>query len=969
MFHFPSSTVTKAKRKYEVRNWEKSIIKFTLSEEEINEIYDVESRNFRKGIYVDFFSRKLNGLGITCVLAASQKKGSTAHFYCLHQTCSRNYRVQAATIYEEFSVEWCGDINHVKRGVARPLNGIARIREREKIATLKPKEYRKISRSNADKALLRDGNLQGNLSSQTIYNLKQEALKYFDLDPDHIKDLTKLKKQQEEGVANKVEGAEQYIRWVVADPFVVMIFSDEQMKVIHDLMKEGVQIVLHVDATGSVVAQPDGIDTKVYYYVASVALTIQDEEEKLLFPVMEMISSSHDAFTISTWFNHFSSEFYKKYDCHPLFHDFVTDFSFAILNAAAKSFNGTDLIDLINKIYEVITATNPSCPPSLLKFLIHICCNHFMKTTTKDINLYFPVTQSSNIVRVFLKETLAMFFNLSTMESITEAYRSLSVILNSKYITSDVTNAITALTLLSQNTDAQGHRIDTIGNMNENDDELDPTLEEEILTFDEPKDSSMYKRSLFYQKFNTITSSGFYDDSKSNKLNNFYCPEYCKLLLKKYMAILPLWTCLNNRKRFSNSNSENIFRTTKQSLTLSAAEIGQVPLRASRFIKFTRKYVKETLSEYEDQIPRRNNCGRKRKAPNQTPRNVKRTKPSPPFRLHSPSSAQYPASSARRPSYLSPISEEVTTPIIEEVTTPIREEVTTPRSSSRLRKPSIRLRPPMSSVSTPSPRVNTLSPICTPTSQASLTERPSTLTNQSTVVSFYTPTSFTPSRTSLRTPHRKRGRPKNGDNEGIDEEPLTINSPSIFDIDSPHGSPMENPLINQHAEESRQPRKKSVKWTYFTANLLKNFTEPKVLNKIFNSNDKRVSKGVRLTNHLFDDPSIYIKPTEKFIVARVDRKSGPLLENVDFKCLDEGQLTIPCAKFILTILRKKYKQIQYEIDNSLEIINPSTTGKNLIRILKDNFIGIVNVNGVYSVIVINFTKRRFSYFDPTLIVF
>ena len=68
-----------------------------------------------------------------------------------------------------------------------------------------------------------------------------------------------------------------------------------------------------------------------------------------------------------------------------------------------------------------------------------------------------------------------------------------------------------------------------------------------------------------------------------------------------------------------------------------------------------------------------------------------------------------------------------------------------------------------------------------------------------------------------------------------------------------------------------------------------------VLSKIFDSNDKRAVKGIRLKNHLFDDPTIYIKPAEKFIVARLDRKSGPLLENGDFKSLNDGHLTIQCA--------------------------------------------------------------------------
>ena len=325
MFCFPH-TVSERKRKYQRKSWEKSVIKFTLSSDEATEIFDNDSNEFRKGIYVDFLSKKLNSLGITCVLAASRKSKTTAYLYCLHEKCTREYKLHAHSISEEFSLEWSGIISHDKRGVVRPLSGNARAKERKIVSKMTTKQFQKLCRDSADPNLLADGNLQRNYSRQTVNNLKEEALKYFDLDPDHIKDLTKLKKQQEEAVKNKVEGAEQYIRWVVADPFVVMIFSNSQMQLIRDLMKQGVEIVLHVDATGSVVAQPDGISTMVYYYVGSVALTIQDEEEKLLMPVMEMISSSHDAFTISTWFSHFCSEFLKKYDCEPIFHDFVTDF-------------------------------------------------------------------------------------------------------------------------------------------------------------------------------------------------------------------------------------------------------------------------------------------------------------------------------------------------------------------------------------------------------------------------------------------------------------------------------------------------------------------------------------------------------------------------------------------------------------------------------------------------------------------
>lgn len=243
---------------------------------------------------------------------------------------------------------------------------------------------------------------------------------------------------------------------------------------------------------------------------------------------------------------------------------------------------------------------------------LHVCCNHFMKTTTKDINQYFPIGQSSNVVRGFLKETLAMFLNLSDLTSIVEAFHSLSIILKSKYITEDVTTAINAITLLVIDIDSNGHRIENLQPADKDEkDTSDADIQDEILYFDEPEDDSMYKKSRFYQKFKEVTFKGQYDNTATNKLNNFYCPEYCELLLKKYMSILPLWTCLNNRKRFSNANSEALFSFIKQRLTLQAPVIGRIPIRAARFYRFSRIEINATIDDFYLQLPRENCCGRK----------------------------------------------------------------------------------------------------------------------------------------------------------------------------------------------------------------------------------------------------------------------------------------------------------------------------------------------------------------------
>lgn len=71
-----------------------------------------------------------------------------------------------------------------------------------------------------------------------------------------------------------------------------------------------------------------------------------------------------------------------------------------------------------------------------------ICCNHFSKTTAQDVDTHFPPSVSSTTVRSFLKETLAMMFNMSQLESLSTVHKNLSTILNSKYLTGEVTTAI-----------------------------------------------------------------------------------------------------------------------------------------------------------------------------------------------------------------------------------------------------------------------------------------------------------------------------------------------------------------------------------------------------------------------------------------------------------------------------------------------------------------------------------------------
>lgn len=418
-----------------------------------------------------------------------------------------------------------------------------------------------------------------------------------------------MRDDQLHSVQHRVPGAEVFIQHVSSNDFYVHSFSAFQIKILQQLLASGQPITIHCDATGSIIKAPDGVIKRIYYYVLSVALPILDEKRKVLFPLLEMISAAHDSFTISTWLGKFKDEFIRQVGSWTAPDHFVTDFSFAILNAASSAFNNEDLIDQVNRTYdeflnphtdaETTDATDDAQKKK--KTAEHICCNHFSKTSAQDVDIHFPPSVSSTTVRSFLKETLAMMFNMSELELLSTVYINLSIILNSKYLTGEVTAAINSITSMVKTLKV----IEEIPVESENEENF------EILQFDEPENDAIYRKSKFYKMFKRLTITPNYDNT-TQKLNNFYCPVYCDLLLSKYIAILPLWTCLTCPERKSNSNSESLFNIIKTEVRENAATIGRVPLRSSRFLRFTRKLINEWANEFWNQLPRTNTCHKKR---------------------------------------------------------------------------------------------------------------------------------------------------------------------------------------------------------------------------------------------------------------------------------------------------------------------------------------------------------------------
>lgn len=234
---------------------------------------------------------------------------------------------------------------------------------------------------------------------------------------------------------------------------------------------------------------------------------------------------------------------------------------------------------------------------------LNIYINHFMNISTKDVDAYFP--NSNGTVRAILKESVAAMFNLDDINELESLYECLQIIWMSKYSNDRVKMVLNGLESFIAG--------DKKKEKEDENNEQEEGGENEILFYDETITyNTQFESSLFYQNFKKLTKESTIF-VRSNVVNNFYCPSFAILFLQKYMAILPLWTRINNGdlERLSNSHVENYNNLLKHDI-LVPLEVGKLPTKTSRVLKATKKFNDKAMQRFLLRIPMTKVCGNAR---------------------------------------------------------------------------------------------------------------------------------------------------------------------------------------------------------------------------------------------------------------------------------------------------------------------------------------------------------------------
>ena len=325
-----------------------------------------------------------------------------------------------------------------------------------------------------------------------------------------------------------------YIQYNSIQPFKVHIMKEELLRFYHRNPSN-----LHLDATGSVVRRVNQKD--VYCY----ALVAADQEGS--FPLAVMISNSHTTVTISHFLQHVNAV-YKRLTKKTLMPPaFITDFSWAMLNAGMLALNQTSLKDYLSECWRQVDENG-----AIDRIPFFLCRAHIAKGFSNILKTHVHDKRVRQGY-MWLLTKLAECDDLQTMK---ERFKEICQI--------------------AHNRTAPPESVSTHDGEEEDDGDRIPQPAAPS------KRKTLRDTTPFGVFFSEIAQGIPPVTPDADGSNPFFAPGLIKHLLTTYMPLAPMWSNIlqKSTKLMSNACVESFFKTVKHSLLR-----GKTHLYAGDFVR------------------------------------------------------------------------------------------------------------------------------------------------------------------------------------------------------------------------------------------------------------------------------------------------------------------------------------------------------------------------------------------------
>jgi len=318
-----------------------------------------------------------------------------------------------------------------------------------------------------------------------------------------------------------------YIQQLGVEPFHVVFYTEEQVRLYVDACKTG-SAVMHLDATGSIVTAIAGQKRALYY-----CLLMRDGS----VPVLDIVTTRHTGdwlHSLLLMFNASVRSVARGRLVTP--RQVVTDFSYALISACLAAFNGGLTLDkYLSVCCQSLTRQRTLADLQSVTY-ITLCMAHMMKA----VSVRLHKTEKNKTVRKLALTSFAALQRSDNMDDAKALYRAVYILLNSQKDTDAVQQA--RARILQAITGSDSDSIDDIGDPTDADMQY---IQSDVCDAKTLKEKSPFTR-LFKHSISSVTLDDDDDDAVSID-NNSYSPASFTVI-ENLIHLYPLWSAaLQNR--------------------------------------------------------------------------------------------------------------------------------------------------------------------------------------------------------------------------------------------------------------------------------------------------------------------------------------------------------------------------------------------------------------------------------------
>lgn len=437
-----------------------------------------------------------------------------------------------------------------EKPVGRPLKGYARDNAAKEMKHVKPSKVHleRLRSTNKYRAL---HNNYPQLSSSVLKLIAAEVRNGGNMKTNVFDDINQF---NQELIINRprkfVKGFVQKLDQT-PDHVNILMYTQDTLDLLRFLQKKE-EVVLHLDATGSVVTQKGITAKKCLLYLFLV------KSKQFSFPLAEAISQRGTTIEISEMIRRLK---YDTKQIHPtakrMIGIAVCDFSFALIHGLMEGLNSMTLEDYLNYSFRLLR-TDKSFNPE--RSVVFICTAHLIHAFSRLLAKHVPKE-----LHFIAKCSLAKLQESQDLETFSATTRLISKFFDSEFLEHHQVTRLYEL-ITAHSFDFETYDIT----------ELVEYLAEET---EFAEHTTLRSKSPYYHLFKNERAQSLASAGTASTINPYFCPNITQLIQDQYAPYTPLFaTMLLKRSkrheecRLTNANIESEFNIIKNILHADGKE-------------------------------------------------------------------------------------------------------------------------------------------------------------------------------------------------------------------------------------------------------------------------------------------------------------------------------------------------------------------------------------------------------------